>query len=141
MKSTNPFGLYLSSKSREAAQYWIFLHAIDFVSKRELLLPEPGGGYSHEQVDWEKALRESSCDIIIRTLTKDAVQKGMSSLERVTFHPEPKLHADWWQGQNMPMMCVVRDDGDKNTVVDGEWLLNSMRRDLIAAGHAPKDRS
>ncbi len=133
IKSTNPAGLYLSTRSRESATYWTGHYAADFVMKRKLLPMRPRLALTQlDPTDWEKLILEGGGDLYFSICSPEETHEMLKDATPVVIHPVPKLYANWWQGPT-GLMSIVADQED----ID-EWIVETIKQDLEAAGHHPK---
>lgn len=127
LRSTEPIGLYISSRNAEAAQWYFEKMIVEFVGVRGLLVPEQGAGLRlEEKLDWNALTVSGAGETVIRAMSVEETCKMLRVSTPVMLPPVQKLATDWWKDPNENEFCIVHDPGD---MID-RWLVESIENDL-----------
>lgn len=127
IKTTEPTGLYISSRDPAAAQWYLETMIIHLIIKRGLLKPTPGGGWSLvKKLDWPDITGAGYGEAIVCTVGRAEVQNMQRKGSPVLIPPVQKLTIDWWNNPKRELLCIVRDEGD---MIDG-WVVSAITDDL-----------
>lgn len=130
IKSTGPWGVYVSSVDPGRAQRCFCQCLVQFAIGRRLLTAVPGGGakLAETQIDWDAMLLNGSGQIGV-------VVFGAAEGRVVRMHGSPIPHSakeemrmEWWRSPQGSLV-IASDPGDR---IDG-WIVDAVTADLKAA--------
>ena len=128
IRSTNPIGLYISSRDAEAAQWYFETKIVELATIRKLLVPKRGAGVRllEGRLDWSIFIISGTGEVVIRTMSLEETREMLRVSTPTVLPPVQKLVTDWWKDSNGKKFCIVHDPGD---MID-EWLVRCIDEDL-----------
>ena len=128
IRSTNPIGLYISSRDAEAAQWYFETRIVELATIRKLLVPKRGAGACllEGRLDWSIFITSGTGEVVIRTMSLEETREMLRVSTHIVLQPVQKLVTDWWKDSNGKKFCIVHDPGD---MID-EWLVRCIDEDL-----------
>ena len=131
IKTTNPTGVYLSGKDREAAQRYFEEALLKFASQRRLLHVLPNEGLTlTKEIDWSASMVDGLGHVTIRVMSFAETVKAIKGAIPTTVPPAQPMIIEWAQSPHIPLLCIVRDKSD---TVD-RWLVDSIIEDTPPVG-------
>lgn len=127
IRTTDPKGLYLSSKNREAAHWYFECVLIKFLQKTVLKGEGRIGGlgFAHP-IPWNMLNIPTTHTVDVSVLSVSEARDVIKTATPNVASPPKKLRVSWWKGPSGRLLCLI-DDNEK--LVD-RWLMESVKRDL-----------
>ena len=128
IRSTDPTGLYISSRDAQAAQWHFETKIVEFVSRLGLLVPKQKVClHLEESIDWNFVTISGVGEVNICALSVKKTQDIVRTASLVRFSPVQELAIEWLKNSDGNKVCFIRDPGD---YID-RWIIDSFMEDKI----------
>ena len=128
IRSTDPIGLYISSRNAEAAQWYFETEIIELATIWKLLVPGRGIGVRllEGRLDWSIFIISGTGEVVIRTMSLEETREMLRASTPTVLTPIQKLATGRYKDPNGKEFYIVHDPGD---MID-EWLVRCIDEDL-----------
>jgi len=127
IRSTNPTGLYISSKNPEAAKWYFETIIFKLITSLSLLPHKEGGGlHLKEELDWDAITFLGTGELTICTMSPEETRAEVKTGTPIIMSPVEDLTVNWWKNPQKNEFCIIYDPGDNMDI----WLIESVTEDL-----------